>query len=206
MAEFINNMPFNWFDVVIIAVLATGLVQGRKHGMSEELIGVLKWGAIVFGCSAIYRTVGLEISHQSTFGLLLSYLTAYLGGALVIAIAFSAIKRMIGGKIVGSDVFGPGEYYLGMVAGMARFTFVLLAALAVLNARLYSKSEVLADLQYQNKEYGSNFFPGLHTVQEQVFEKSFSGHWIHTNLAFLLIQPTPPGGGKELKRRELELP
>jgi len=202
----INNLPVGWFDFVVLAVIVIGVLQGRKHGMSEELLGVVKWAAIAVGCGFTYRTIGAIISQQSTFGLLLSYVTAYLLGALVITIAFALMKRAIGGKLIGSTMFGQGEYYLGMVAGMARCTCVLIAALALLNARSYSQAEIQAGLNYQKKEYGSDFFPGFHSVQEQVFQKSLLGPWIHTNLACLLIVSTPPGGGRDLKRPQLDLP
>jgi uncharacterized membrane protein required for colicin V production len=204
--DFLNNLPVGWFDGVVLAVIVTGLLRGRKHGMSEELLSVLKWAAIAFGCSATYKTLGLYISQTSTFGLLLSNITAYLIEALVITLVFGLLKRAIGGKLIGSNAFGQGEYYLGMVAGMIRFTCGLIAVLALLNARSYSQAEVTADLKYQQKEYGSDFFPGFHSVQQQVFEKSLTGPWIRDNLAFLLITPTSPGGGKPLKRAQLDLP
>ena len=28
------SMPFNWFDIAILLVLALGVQRGRKHGMS----------------------------------------------------------------------------------------------------------------------------------------------------------------------------
>lgn len=204
----INNLPVGWFDFVVLAVVIIGLLQGRKHGMSEELLGVVKWAAIAVGCGFTYRTIGSAISQSPTFGfgLLMSYITAYLVGALVITVFFALLKRAIGGKLVGSTIFGQGEYYLGMVAGMARCTCVLIAVLALLNARSYSQAEVQAGLAYQKKEYGSDFFPGFHSVQVQVFQKSLIGPWIQTNLACLLIVPTAPGGVKDLKRPQLDLP
>ena len=45
----LDQLPINLFDVVLIAVLAAGIFEGRKHGMSEELLSLLMWLAIVFG-------------------------------------------------------------------------------------------------------------------------------------------------------------
>jgi hypothetical protein len=95
------------------------------------------------------------------------------------------------GKLVGSDVFGSGEYYLGMVAGVVRYTCILIFALALLNAPLYTKAQIDEDLKFQNDVYGSNFFPKLYTLQSDVFEKSFVGPHIHEELGFLLIKSTP---------------
>jgi hypothetical protein len=78
-----------------------------------------------------------------------------------------------------------------MAAGVVRYTCILIFALAFLNAPLYTKGEKAADLKFQNDVYGSDFFPKLYTVQEDVFEKSFVGPHIQNELGFLLIKSTP---------------
>jgi hypothetical protein len=50
-----------------------------------------------------------------------------------------------------------------MGAGLLRFSCILLALLALLNARLYSDAEIRAMDKFQKDEYGSNYFPGLQT-------------------------------------------
>ena len=182
------NLPFNWFDIAILLVLVVGLQRGRKHGMSEEIILVLKWIAIVLCGAFSYSVLGDVISDNSVFTKLSGYLMAYILTFLFITVLFMAIKKMANGKLVGSDVFGSGEYYLGMVAGVVRYACILIFILAFLNAPLYTKSEKAADLKFQNDVYGSDFFPKLYTVQEDVFEKSFVGPHIQNELGFLSDQ------------------
>ena len=55
MSMSLDQLPINLFDLVVIAVLAVGIFRGRKHGMSEELLSLLKWLAILFGCAARLR-------------------------------------------------------------------------------------------------------------------------------------------------------
>jgi hypothetical protein len=69
---------------------------------------------------------------------------------------------------------------------------VVLFALAFLNARHFTAEEIKAGNDYQQRWYGAHFFPDLHTVQEQVFEKSFTGHYVKKYLGVLLIQSVPP--------------
>jgi hypothetical protein len=45
--------------------------------------------------------------------------------------------------------------------------------------------------RYQEENYGSNIFPGLHSLQTAVFENSLTGGFIKQELSFLLISPTP---------------
>jgi len=187
------NLPVSVFDLALITVLAAGLFSGRKHGMSIELLDLLKWLAILVGGSAVYALAGEELARFSRFfGLLFCYIAAYLGTALAIWLLFTFLKRSMGGKLVGSDIFGRAEYYLGMISGVLRHGCMLLAALALLNARLFNPMEVRAMEKFQNDELGSDFFPTLYSVQHMVFERSIMGSWIKRNLGFLLIKRTEP--------------
>ena len=189
----LDELPINAFDLTLVLVLIGGLLVGRKHGMSQELIGVLKWVAILFVCSAIYEPGGEFVKgFTHVFGLLACYLIAYLAGAAVIMILFALAKRLLGGKLIGSDAFGRAEYYLGMGSGLVRASCIVVFALALLNARYFSPTEIKAMQRFQDDVYGSNYFPTLSSVQRTVFEKSICGSWIKQNLSFLLIKPTPP--------------
>lgn len=203
--NFINRLPVNWFDFVLVIVLLMGITRGRKRGMSEELLSVLKWVTIVLVCAFAYQQFGRFLADATVFSLLASYLMAYVGLALIVTLVFVGIKRSLGGKLLGSEIFGQTEYYLGMLAGALRFACVVIFVLALLNARLYTDEEVRAETAYQKDVYGSEFFPGLHTAQSDVFERSFFGPLIQRNFGFLLIKPTPPQR-KEIRRKELNLP
>ena len=54
----LDKLPINGFDLVLIVVLLTGIARGRKVGMSAELLSLLKWLAILFGCSLAYQPIG----------------------------------------------------------------------------------------------------------------------------------------------------
>lgn len=202
----LSNLPVNAFDFALVAILVVGVLQGRKHGMSEELLGVIKWVAILVGCALLYEPAG-NLFAQSTpmFSHLSCYLMVYITAAVVIFFAFVGIKRGLGGKLVGSDIFGGAEYYLGMASGLVRFTCILLVGLALLNARFFSQAEIDAMAASRKEIYGSDFFPGLHSLQSLVFERSLTGPWIKKSLSFLLIKPTEPEN-KDFKQKEYELP
>jgi uncharacterized membrane protein required for colicin V production len=184
------NLPVNWFDILLIVMLFIGVQRGRKHGMSQEAMAMLGWVAVVLVSAIAYEPLGLWISATAGMNRLPSYLIAYFGTALVVAGVFVHLKRVIGARLAGSDAFGKAEYYLGMPAGAVRFACILLAALALLNARLYRTAEIKAMAKAQEESYGSQFFPTLQTVQAGVFEESFSGRYIRKHLGFLLIKPT----------------
>ncbi len=200
----LDKLPINGFDLVLLVVLMLGLHRGRQRGMSEELLDLIKWLVVLFGCSLLYETVGQILSGTVQWlGPLSSCLLAYVIVGGMILILFAGFKHALGGKMVGSDIFGRGEYYLGMVAGLVRFACVLLIGLAILNARHFTSAEVKKMEKFQDDVYGSNFFPTLHTVQAAVFERSLTGPWIKKNLGFLLIKSTDPMQNP-YRRRDLD--
>ncbi|MCU0784553.1 MAG: CvpA family protein [Verrucomicrobia bacterium] len=202
----LDKLPFNWFDLVLVAVLIMGIFRGRKRGMSEELMTMLQWIVTVIVCSIGYQPVGVWLANVSLLSLLASYLVAYLLTALGVALAFVIFKRVLHGKLIGSDAFGKAEYYLGMPTGMLRFGCVLLAGLALLNAPLYTQQEIQAYKKFQMENFDSEFFPGLQSLQSYVFEKSLTGPSIKKYLGFLLIKPTASTGNKSLKQKDWTLP
>ncbi len=201
-----ESLPFNAFDVILFVVLVVGIFRGRRHGMSEELMPLITWLAILFICAVAYEPIGsLFTSGTGLFSKLSCYIIAYVGLALIVLLLFAWLKRALGGKLLGSDLFGKAEYYLGMGSGLIRFACITLVLLAVLNAPYYTSQEVKAEEKFQNDVYGSHYFPTFQNVQSTVFERSLAGPWIKENLSFLLIKPTA-SEKKELHQKEAKLP
>ena len=190
-----SNLPVNWFDVFVVVMLGIGYARGKKHGMSQESVAVLKWVALMLLAAIAYEPLGLWLDSTLQLGKLTSYLIAYTVTALVVAMVFIFINRTIGEKLKGSDAFGKAEFYLAMPAGMLRFACIVMVLLALLSARFYSTAEVKAQEKYDIENYGSSFFPRLYTVQDDVFKHSFVGKQVKEYLGFLLIKPTPAIGG-----------
>jgi uncharacterized membrane protein required for colicin V production len=186
------NLPFNFFDLLLVLILAAGLLRGRKHGLSAELLSLLKWLTVLAVCAVVYGPLGELLAQSGQFDLLSAYLLTYLLAGLGVFLLFALIQKRVGPKLIGSDVFGQGEYYLGMGSGMVRFGCMLLVALALLNARGFTPAELTAMEKFQQDNYGSNLFPGLHTLQAAVFENSLAGSFIKQDLGFLLITSTEP--------------
>src|SRR5689334_12105436 len=102
----LDKLPINAFDCVVLAVLVLGIMRGRKHGMSEELIGLVKWLVVVLACAFLYEPAGQWFASTSPFSLLASFIMVYIAAALFILSFFAFCKNRLGGKLVGSDIFG----------------------------------------------------------------------------------------------------
>jgi len=199
------NIHFNWFDLALVGVLVLGAFRGRKRGMSQELIPLLKWVSLVLVCGLLYRPVAVVIADATVFSMLTASFTAYLGLALTVAIIFALVGRQLGGKIIGSDAFGKSEYYLGILSGMVRFACMLIFGLSLLGARFYTQEEIDSRNRFVQKNYDNDFFPALFQVQDAVFKQSFVGPVIQQQLSFMLIQPVK-AEAKPIKRKEFNLP
>src|SRR5688572_214462 len=111
----LDQFPLNLFDFVLVGVLVAGIMRGRKHGMSEELLEVLKWVVVLCACAVAYEPLGRLFSRTTrVFSLLTCYLLSYIAIAIVVFVIFAMVKRSLGGKLLGSDIFGQAEYPLGM--------------------------------------------------------------------------------------------
>jgi uncharacterized membrane protein required for colicin V production len=201
-----GKFPFNWFDIMVVAILAIGALRGRKRGMSQELLPLLKWITLVLVCGFFHYPVAVFISGFSNlFSEWLSVVVAYLGLAFLVFILFSLVSRSLGGKIIGSDVFGGAEYYLGIGSGILRWTCMLIFSLALLNSRFYSQQEIAERTAFVKQNYDSDFFPAIYQIQDYCFRNSMSGPYVTKGLSSLLIAPAN-GQGKAIKRKEFDLP
>lgn len=198
----LSSLAANWFDAVVVLVLGFGIFRGRKNGMSKEILPMFQWLAVIFVCGLFYSMVAQFLVRWAYLSELAANLAAYVILALIVFFIFSLLKRTVGLKLFSSNIFGDAEYYLGMPSGMVRFACILLFALAFLNARHYTTAQIRAADNYQARWYGAHYFPNLYNVQTEVFEKSFSGHYIKDYLGVLLIHPTTMGGNKQLAQNQ----
>jgi uncharacterized membrane protein required for colicin V production len=189
----IAKTHFNWFDILVMGLVAFGIWRGRKRGMSEELLDVFQWLTIVVAGALLYAPIGHLIASFTRFPPFWANIIAYTLLALVIRLMFGIVKQAAGEKLVQSDAFGRMEYYFGMVAGTVRFSCILIFALSFLHARHISESERLANAKMQADNFGAISFPTFGSLQQSIFYESVSGTFIRKNLRAQLVQPA---GGK----------
>jgi uncharacterized membrane protein required for colicin V production len=196
----LDNLPFGWFDVALVAVFAFGLFRGRKNGMTKEILPMLQSVATVLVCGLGYEMVGGAIINISGWGKLAAYLLGYFALMFVVHLIFILVKKAFMPRLTGSNFFGGAEYYLGMISGLIRFMCILLVALALLNARFYTAAEIQQSKDYNARWYGGglqgysgDYFPTLQSVQQDVFKKSPSGQFIKKYLDVLLINSGDAG-------------
>ncbi len=183
----------NWFDLLAVAMLILGLVRGRKRGISEEMLDVFQWLTIVVLGGIVYQPFGKMVAEFTHMSLLYGYVTIYVFTAVMVKLVFTAIKRMVGEKLVHSDAFGKMEFTLGMLAGAMRYACMLVVALALLNARHYTRVELAAQKSKQKDSLENLSFLTLASLQQTVFRDSMIGPVIKKRLNDQLIQTDPAG-------------
>ncbi|MEI6567034.1 MAG: CvpA family protein, partial [Verrucomicrobiota bacterium] len=127
------NLPINLFDLALLVILTLGISAGRKNGMSGELFDAIKWILILVGATLLYEFLGGMVAGKLHLSLLTAYLLVYVAIVFFGLIFLNVVKERVGSKLAGSDFFGRGEYFLGMVAGMVRHACILMIGLALLN-------------------------------------------------------------------------
>ena len=185
--------------MAVVVVLGFGLFRGRRNGMAKELLPLLQWLVMVPACGLGYALLAGVLAGFMP-NRMWNCLVAYLTLALVVFICFTVLKRQLDEKLVKSNFFKGGEYYLGMMSGMVRYACVLLFVLALLNAPVYTPAEIAQQTAYDQKNFGGglfagNYFPHLFQVQAAVFKDSFAGPRIKDHLGMLLINTGQPAAG-----------
>jgi uncharacterized membrane protein required for colicin V production len=207
----LKDFAIGWFDFVVVVLLLVGITRGRKRGLSQELLDVLKWLTVVLVAGYFYEPIGSFLSASTVFSLLFCYLVAYALLALTVILFYRLLRRSVGEKLIGSDAFGSGEYYLGMAGGFFRYFAVLVVILALVNARYYSPEEIRQHVRAQEDSLGAIFFPPLGTVQAAIMKDSMTGRLATEYLSSVLIRSTSPeekGLGSEdnlVKARQREV-
>ena len=186
-------LQISWVDLVLASVLIIGMARGRKRGISEELLDMLKWVFIVLVGAFAYAPLGNFMADMTPFSPYFCYVCVYALVVVVGLILFSSIKTAVGEKIVASDAFGDGEYYLGIFAGMFRYALIILVVLNFIHARQYQPHEANSSVQSQMKNFGMVFFT-MPQFQEEVFKNSFLGRQVNDYLSFFMIEPTTADG------------
>jgi uncharacterized membrane protein required for colicin V production len=204
-----NTLNVSWVDFLVLGLLGFGFWRGRKRGMSEELIDIIKWVITVVVAGLLHQPIAQLLSQWTpALSTLVCSVSTYLFLVLLVAIAFSYIHSGPGKKLAGSDTFGSAEYYLGMLSGTFRYACILIVAFSFLNARQYSAAELKASEQYQLDNFGSSFFITLPDLQREVFTRSLTGRCVREYLGFVLIQPAasgvrqPAGANNNARARE----
>lgn len=189
---FLKGFVVSWVDLLAVGLLVVGIIRGRTRGMSEELLDLVKWLITVVAAGNLYQPLGQFLAESTVFSLLSCYVAVYCGLIIIIKLLFSVIQRTVGQKLIGSDVFGNGEYYLGMMAGTIRYACIFFVALAFLNSKRFSPEEIAAEVKYQEENFGSIRFPTLNGLQTSVFQRSWTGKLVQEHLGALLIERTAP--------------
>ena len=185
----LNNFNFAWFDLFAFIVLVIGLFHGRKRGMTNELLDVFKWLLVVVVSALYYEWPGDLIVKFGKLSRFHACLLSYCAIAFAIHSVFAVIKTKFGLKIVGSDIFGGGEFYLGMFAGLPRYACMLMMGMALLNARYVSPAVVEAEMKKQEALFGGSFFTTYGNFQMDVLYKSVVGQFVREKLSGQLIEP-----------------
>ena len=206
-----QNFELSWFDMILAGLLAFSIWRGRRRGLTKELLPFIQWTTILLAATfghiplaGIYEQQGLITSvfgHTYTVHTA-ALLSAYLSIFFVVLLFFLIIRRPVHRKLEGSNIFGSLEYYGGTVAGLLRYISMVLIALALLNAPIYSEKEIAADKAYRNKTYGGglsgysgDFIPTIYEIQDNIFKHSYSGSLIKNYMSIMLINAVPQKDG-----------
>lgn len=181
---------YHGFDIVLLILIISGLLYGRKRGLSVELLPLLHWLTLVAVCGTLCEPIGAPIAALIEIQPNAAFAFVYLILAAAISYGFWTLSRTAGKGLPGSKCFGDAEFPLGAVAGAIRFVTILFAALALTSAQ-YIPEEDLAEPRFAFQT-GENDGPDPAELHRSVFVRSWGGRWLKHNFSRWLIAAEPP--------------
>jgi len=120
----LDNLPVNWFDGWFWDV-DHRLVLGRKHGMTKEILPLLKWVSLVVVCGIWYPLAAQLLVNTVQLSQVPSCIIGYLllAFVVVLVLCFSNGCWPSPGR---KGLFGRWRILSGMLSGMIRFACMLL--------------------------------------------------------------------------------
>jgi len=188
-------LPVGWFDGVAAVVLVIGFIRGRKRGMSQEVLDLIRMLASVLVAGLFYRPLSQLAQGVTKLPPILTHPVAYLAILAAINGLATSVKHKAGEKLFASDPFGRLEFPLGGLSGMVRWACGLVIVLSLLSTKLVTDEENKARAALANKELGSDYFAmfNIGFLQHSIFKESFLGSQIKQQLSPLLIEGSPMG-------------
>lgn len=183
----------NWFDMLVVVLILLGVRQGRKVGMSGEVLGMSYWVCLVFGAGLGHVWVGVFIQSKAPLGTGYSLVIGYLLIAMLLRLIFERIKAANAEKLAKGDMFKGMEYYLGMMAGALRVACMVVVFIALLHGRFISHADRVAAARVQQDSFGAVLFPSFVLFHSAVFYESLAGRMLAAHAGWLLIPAMPPG-------------
>ncbi|MGD0816088.1 MAG: CvpA family protein [Verrucomicrobiota bacterium] len=182
-------MSYSYFDLIVIAWLLVGIMIGRRHGLTQELLPTLQWLCVVILAGLFYAPIGSFIQQNTNgaFSHVWANVTAYVLIGFGINLLFMWLKQSVGEKLTGSDLFGRSEYYLGMLAALVRFACMVVVLCALMHSRVYTTAELAETEKVQKKNFEDVRFPTYGSFQHSVLTESYTGRLIVDHLPMVLI-------------------
>lgn len=179
----LHSIPGNWFDLLVAGLLLFGMVRGAIRGMSEELLALFHWLTVVVVCGLYYRDLGQWFAEYAGVTLVYGYMFVYIALLILISLAFMGLKKLVGEKLVSSDLFGKWERILGVFSGAVRYACVVLVFLAVINAPVYPWEEIESDIVAHKFTLG--------TIHFQITKQAYVSRLVQDNLSTVLVDNAP---------------
>ncbi|HLH03648.1 MAG TPA: CvpA family protein [Bryobacteraceae bacterium] len=164
----------NWFDVVLVIIIAASALAGLRTGFARVVIGLAATIAGLLAGFWCYRIVGAKIApYVSTEALadILGFLIIFFGVVIAGALLATLLARLF--RWVGLSWF---DHLLGGVAGFARGVLMVAALAAVLVAFIPSPTPAFLT-QSRLLPYATEMAAALAQMAPKDLKDTFLQQW-----------------------------
>lgn len=127
------NLPMNlnYFDIVLLALMAFFCVRGAMRGFVDEVAGLLGLGVGIYAAGLFYVPLGERMApafRDASWAFVLAYIVILIAGMLVVALLARLVQKVL--KVAYADWL---NHLAGAAAGLLKGLLACVVLVAVLD-------------------------------------------------------------------------
>lgn len=181
----------HWFDLVAVVVLIVGFKTGQHKEALPKLLSAIRWALTLLICLFLYKLPALwlakKFSMQPDTVALMLFPLEFLIVFFLVGIVWKRVTNIYSDK----EPFGKWEHHMTKVAGSLRFLVFLLVAMAWISGRYVTEKDIRDHKTFCKENFGGITYPVLSTINNDMFNGSYTGKFAKDYLGGILMTPLP---------------
>ncbi|MFN7139998.1 MAG: CvpA family protein [Limisphaerales bacterium] len=180
-----------WFDLVVIAVLVLGFKLGQRKEPIPQFLSIAHWILTLLICLFLYEAPAIWLAKKFSMQPDTIALILFPIEFLLVYFLLGFGRRRLAKKIVTKEAFGNWEIRVSKTAGALRFFIFLLAITGWIHGRYVTAQDIKDHQKFCEENFGGITFPVLSTINDDMFNGSYSGKFARKYLSAVMMTPIP---------------
>lgn len=181
----------HWFDFVVIVAVIAGFKIGQRKETLPQLLAVVHWALTLLLCTLLYKAPALWLAKKLSMQPDVMALIIFPVEFAVVYFLLMILRRRFSLIMEKAEPFGRWERHLTKLAGALLFLVYLLVIMAWISGRYVTEKDIRDHEAFCKENFGGITYPVLCTVNDDIFNKSFTGKFSRRHLDSMLMTALP---------------